>query len=87
VRKTVGNTAMAIDQLAAQLEGLRLELEQVAVKIAQFESVAVVPTDKAKSAAFALSAIAVAVARDAALVCAELDRGCRQKAGKVRGKR
>jgi len=64
---------MAVDQLTACLKDLVLDMEQVAMKLAQLNCARAVDPEKARSAALALAAAAAAVARDAALICSQVD--------------
>jgi hypothetical protein len=78
---------MAVDQLTACLKSLLLDIEQVAMKLAQLSCVGAVDPEKAKSAALALAAAAAAVARDAALICSQLDdEGSEQPNGRRGGR-
>ena len=64
---------MAVDQLTACLKGLLLDMEQVAMKLGELNGRGTVDPEKTKSAALALAAAAAAVARDAVLLCSQLD--------------
>jgi hypothetical protein len=64
---------MAVDHLTACLKDLLLDMEQIAMKLAELSGVAAADRDKAQSAALALAAAAAIVARDAALICSGLD--------------
>jgi hypothetical protein len=81
----VETPVMAVDQLTACLKGVLLDMEQVAMKLAQLNCAGAVDPEKAKSAALALAAAAAAVARDAALICSQLDdKGPDQRNGRPR---
>jgi hypothetical protein len=64
---------MAVDHLTACLKGLLLDMEQIAMKLAELSGADAADPDKAQSAALALAAAAAIVARDAALICSGLD--------------
>jgi hypothetical protein len=64
---------MAVDQLTACLKGPLLDMEQIAMKLAELSGIGAADPDKAQSAALALATAAATVARDAALICSGLD--------------
>jgi len=72
---------MAVDQLTPCLKGLLLDMEQIAMKLAELSGgIGAADPDKAQSAALALATAAATVARDAALICSGLDDGRVQRA-------
>ncbi len=64
---------MVVDQLTAGLKSLALDMEQVAIKLAQLDIVGATDPDRAKSAGLALATVAAGIARDAALICSRLE--------------